>query len=82
MCRVTLPVHARVRLGANVAAARGDRKRSAIASSLDSSREAIAQIERGQRAPSIEWLALLADALATTVSDLLDGVLLIDPRKR
>lgn len=77
MAAVTLPPHAAQRLGRNVALARGARKRTAIATGIGSSREALAQVERGMRVPSVAWLATLADSLGTTVSALLEGVRLI-----
>lgn len=82
MRRMPLPASAKVRLGANVIAARGERKRSEIAAALGSSRESVAQVERGQRDISIDWIVRLAKVLGTTATALLNGVRLIDEKKR
>lgn len=87
MASMPLPPRARKRLGKNIADAREAlghpaSKRSRVAASIDSTRESLAQVERGQRGASVEWLKRLADALGTTVARLLNGVRLTPAKKR
>lgn len=75
---------ARELLGSRILAARKrvGLSRKAVASAVDTSAEALAQYERGQRLPKIDRLCDIAAACETSASDLLNGVISSTDRKR